>query len=397
MKNVVEIIKEYNGNCRKLKFLEVDTEDKIRFNVVTDSIASHSLLGGVATALILATLLCEKNDWKLRIITRTTECNPVNYTNFLRFYGLNVPQQGVEYVSDVNVINREASRIEMMENDIFMATSWWSAKALLESLDKKKIFYIIQEEETFFYPYGDLHLWCKDIMQDNRIDYIVNSKLLYDFLCKAGYSTLVQNGAWFEPAFSKDVYYANEKSFEKKEKYKLFFYGRPNNPRNLFYHGLEILDKAIIEHVIDTDIWDIYMAGGACQEFQFSNGYQPILMGQMSWEEYAEFARKVDVALCLMYTPHPSYPPFDMLSSGAVVLTNCFANKRDLSYSDNLILKDLNLQEMVSGIDEAIKLAQNSEKRRLNYENNKICTDWAEAFEDILNIMSQKVERGYYV
>lgn len=60
MKNVVEIIKEYNGNCRKLKFLEVDTEDKIRFNVVTDSIASHSLLGGVATALILATLLCEK-------------------------------------------------------------------------------------------------------------------------------------------------------------------------------------------------------------------------------------------------------------------------------------------------------------------------------------------------
>ena len=86
-----------------------------------------------------------------------------------------------------------------------------------------------------------------------------------------------------------------------------------------------------------------------------------------------------------------------MLSSGAVVLTNCFANKRDLSYSDNLILKDLNLSEMVSGIDEAIKLAQNSEKRRLNYENNKICTDWAEAFEDILNIMSQKVERGYYV
>lgn len=46
VKNVVEIIKEYNGNCRKLKFLEVDTEDKIRFNVVTDSIASHSLLGG---------------------------------------------------------------------------------------------------------------------------------------------------------------------------------------------------------------------------------------------------------------------------------------------------------------------------------------------------------------
>lgn len=396
MKKVSDILKEYNNNCRPLQLIKLgeDKDHQKRINLVTDSIGADSLLGGVATALIFVTLLCNKNNWKLRIITRTTACDPVDYKKFLKYQQIEIPQNGVEYVSDCV---ESDLKIKITDQDVFMATSWWSAQALLSSDYIKHIIYIIQEEETFFYPYGDMHLWCKAIMNDDRIDYIVNSKLLFDYLKNEKYGKIIENGMHFEPAFPEYIYHPDEETFSSKKRYKLFFYGRPNNPRNLFYHGLEFLEVAIQRHIIDTDIWDIYMAGGAYPDFEFSNGYKPIINGRMSWEKYAQFARQIDVSFSLMYTPHPSYPPFDMLCSGAVVLTNNFANKNSLDYSSNLIMADLNEESILTNLEKAIKLAKNMENRKQNYHCNNINREWGKALDNVIEYISKCIEDKQYV
>ena len=398
-KEVRDILQEKYWIARMLPIIQTEDET-VRLNVVTDDIEKKSLLGGVATSLILATLLCLENDWTLRIITRYTPCNLNDYYHFLKVQNLKSPRQ-VEGFSDERKDNNAINyKLPIGKNDMFLATSWWSAKSILDLKIRNKILYIIQEEETFFYPYGDERYWCTQIMNDPRINFVVNSKLLMDYLRIHDYKMLCKNAIYFEPAFPAKIYYADDNTFKPKvnEKRKIFFYGRPNNPRNLYYLGIECIDEAIKKGIIDTDLWDIYMAGSNdVQALTFSNGYMPKLNGQMDWEDYATFCRTVDLAISLMYTPHPSYPPFDMCCSGAVVLTNEFENKRALDYSDNMLLVPLEKSAIIHGIKKGMELAVNLEKRQENYTNMKICRSWKDCLHSTVQIISERAKKKEYV
>jgi hypothetical protein len=166
---------------------------------------------------------------------------------------------------------------------------------------------------------------------------------------------------------------------------KLFFYARPNNPRNLFELGIEILDKAISQHILDINEWDIFFVGKDIPNISFSSGYIPKKFENLSWAEYADFIGTVDCGLSLMYTPHPSYPPLDLAASGAVVVTNRFGNKQDLtSYSKNIICADLDTDSLLEAIKQAICLVQNANLRKENYQQNGLLTDWQVAFNDVI-------------
>ncbi|WP_143484085.1 hypothetical protein [Pseudobutyrivibrio ruminis] len=395
VRKVEDIIGEKYYIARPLKTMAEDS-DRVRLNFVTDDISKKSLFGGVATALIFATFLCESKDWTLRIITRYYGCDVTDYYDFLKMLDIKPPKR-VETYSDEDK-DAENLRLSVSSKDVFFATSWWSAKSILDSDICKRFIYIIQEEETFFYPQGDDRFECANIMNNENIDFIVNSKLLYNYLQNNGYDTLCKNAVYFEPAFSKKLYFADDKSFEKgNEKKKLFFYCRPNNPRNLYYFGLKCLDEALRRNIIDTDVWEVYLAGSDSYNIEFSNGYIPKQKGVMGWKEYADFARTVDLAFSLMYTPHPSYPPFDMLTSGAVVLTNNYSNKRNLDYSKNMIMKELTIDDMLTGFAEGVELANDSVKREKNYQNNNIVTDWHEVFDSIVEDFAGRIEAGRYV
>ncbi|MBP1546064.1 MAG: hypothetical protein J6A37_05645 [Oscillospiraceae bacterium] len=381
-------IRTIKGNC-----------DNIRFNLVTDDISSRSLFGGVATSLILASMLCERNNWTLRLVTRGNGCNLNDYYEFAKKYGIKCPEKVESYSDeyyDSSVINY---RLEVSEKDVFFATSWWTAKALLESGIRDRIMYIIQEEETFFYPYSDDRFWCEEMMKSDKIDYIVNSKLLFDYMKNNGYDILTENGMWFEPAFSEKLYHPSEKTFSPKNdgKMRMFFYGRPLNPRNLYYFGLECLEEAVNRNIIDTDVWDIYMAGSNMQDIQLSNGYIPKVNGTMSWDAYADFAASVDLSFSLMYTPHPSYPPFDMLCSGAVVLTNDSLFFKDNTYSDNMIIAKLEKEDILSKMKIAVALAEKYDIRKKNYQKININREWSDSLKDIIVTIEERVKEGRYV
>lgn len=364
------------------------TQGKInRLNLVTDSIESHSLLGGVATALIVATQFCNYNDYELRIITRTTPCNPHNYTNILNCSGVS-PAKKISFYSDYNVAQSKDYKMELMEGELFLATSWWSALAIKNTIPNKKFFYIIQEVETLFYVHGDEHFLCSQIMKDKNINYIINSSFLYEYF-KENEPNIVNNGIYFEPAFPKSLYCTN--NFTKKRKYKLFFYARPNNPRNLYKYGVIFLEKAISQGIIDTSEWDIFSAGQNTPKITFSNGYTVKNMGQLSWSEYSQFIKDIDLALSLMYTPHPSYPPYDVACSGGVVLTNKCCNKQSFDFCDNVIVADLSEELFMESFIEAVELAKNIDQRKINYMNSTISRDWNSSLETTIKYMKEKV------
>ena len=361
-------------------------------NVVTDSVNAESLFGGVATSIILAVLFAIQNDFDLRIITRDSISNPKYFFEFLDFFHIARPPK-IEFFSDCNRnCSSRILKLEVSEQDIFLATSWWSAHVIDQLNRRNRFFYILQEVEQFFYPHGDDRLLCEKTLAKENIDFLINSKLLYDYFMNEDNSCVIRNGHYFEPAFPKHIFFADDNSFAPKKKYKLFFYGRPHNLRNLFYTGLEYLDDAITAGVINKDQWEVYIAGADIPQFAFSNGLKPIINGRMTWAEYAEFARTVDIAYCLMYTPHPSYPPLDMASSGSVVLTNKYLNKTSLDYSSNIIMADLDAKAMNEGFRKAVMLVQNEAVRKGNYEKNRIEVSWEKVFTDTIGFMAGKVK-----
>jgi hypothetical protein len=359
-------------------------------NVVTDSIEKNSLLGGVATALIISTKFANSISASVRIITRHSPAVPKNYYNILEVSEIEAPDEVIFYSDyDRDVNGKKNFKLDIGENDVFIATSWWSAQAIRSSLTVgKRFFYIIQEVETFFYPQGDEHYFCSRVMKDQEIDFIVNSEWLYEYF-NANEPNVYERGIFFEPAFPLSLYHPS--GFEQKTKYKLFFYARPNNPRNMYQYVLHILDKAISIGVLDTSEWDIYCAGQEVPELRFSGGYELKRLGLLDWKEYGAFLGTVDMSLSLMYTPHPSYIPFDVACSGGIALTNKFHNKQEFTFCKNVIMSDLDEDALLNAMEEAIRLAKDVRQRKANYEGSTIHRSWTANLEKVIQYMGEKV------
>lgn len=353
----------------------------LRVNLVLDSLEPSNLFGGNATALIIATLLANKEKLPLRIITRRDRRNPRSYRAFIQLMRLKLPEK-VEFFSDYDrALVAYPQVMDVSEEDLFFSTSWWSTKAVEQINVRPKIFYILQEVESLFYPHGDEHLLAESVLGGKGVHYLINTPLLLDYYRSAGYTAVVENATAFEPAFPKHLFAPQERVFQPKKRYKLFFYARPVNPRNLFYTGLRLIEEAFTLGILKKEEWDICFAGSDLSSVIFSNGVRPTFLGVMSWERYAAFLQEVDLALALMYTPHPSYPPLDVVASGGVVLTNKMYNKQELHYSKNIIMEKLDRESLLAGLKRAIALAQSPVERAANFKENQLSSCWEASLE----------------
>jgi hypothetical protein len=354
-----------------------------RVSIVTDSVSSSSLFGGVGTALIFGALLANKRNAQLRIITRTERARPENVEHVLSLYGIELAQ---EIQFKFAAFYDQKYEIDMIVDELLITTSWWTTAAALPSVPNENILYLLQEDERMFYPFGDDRLRCETILHNRDIRFLINTKLLFDHFIQDGFENIAAQATWFEPAFPKNVFYPRTKKADGKRRF--FFYARPNNPRNLFYLGIEVIEQAIVQQVLDLSVWEICLVGKDIPPVHFSGGYLPAYYETMAWSDYAELLGSVDLGLSLMYTPHPSYPPLDLVASGAVVVTNRFACKQDLgNYSQNLICADLDRDALVEALRQAVSLALDTDLREQQYRKNGLLTDWRQAFDGVINAM----------
>lgn len=349
-------------------------------NFVTDALGT-SLLGGVGTALILASQYAIKNNMTLRIITRTEEVNAKDYYEFMDLMREALPNK-VLFWSDSEREGMRGRVLEISNSDEFFTTSWWSTAAVSAANTGCRIFYIVQEVEPFFYPHGDLQLWCSWEMAKTDICYIVNSFWLWDYL-KDRYPAICARGTWFDPAFPQFLY----RPLTPSGKHKLFFYARPNHSRNLFLTGLMVIEEAFMRGILSPEQWDVYLAGDVCEKVEFAGGIRPQYLGRMKWKEYSQFLGSVDVVFSLMYTPHPSYPPLDSLASGCVCVTNSFENKTSCPFCKNIFFCDLTIDSLCDGLRNGIKLALDRQTRYKNFEELSLPSDWSDTLKKTIDFM----------
>lgn len=351
-----------------------------RVSIITDSVNRGSLYGGVGTALIMAAILTEARSGRLRIVTRAVPVHPGYLAQFLKTYGIKFSHE-IEFV--FAPVHGGSYELDTFSDELFITTSWWTTASAMASVPHDSIVYLLQEDERMFYPHGDDHLRCAQVLQSKSIHFVINTRLLFEHFIADGLCNIRERGIWFEPAFPRDVFLPHVGGNSGKR--KLMFYARPNNPRNLFYFGAELIESAVTRGIIDLARWDIVLVGKDIPKMTFAGDYTPIMYANLSWTEYARMLGEIDLGLCLMYTPHPSYPPLDLAASGAVVVTNRFGIKQDLSnYSKNIICANLDTESMLAALTEGIRLAGNVVERAENCRTNKLGLDWPLAFSEVI-------------
>lgn len=354
-----------------------------RINLITDSINAGSLYGGVGTALMFMMLLAERKGCDLRVITRHAPANETNFKHIAELVGLQ-DLGNIEFK-----LCPDASRevdLDIGEQELFITTSWWTTWPTVKALGSSRVVYILQEDERMFYPQGDDWLRCSEMLSHPDLFFLVNSRRLFDWLGSGDLPNIARNGTWFEPAFPADLFYYQPRPQQAKS--RLLFYARPNNVRNLFYRGVEALDQALVSGVIDPDRWELHLVGKDIPAFTFPSPIAVHRYENLSWRDYAELVRSMDLGLSLMYTPHPSYPPLDLAASGAVVVTNRFGSKQDLDeYSRNILCVDPTVDGLVRGLAHGVALAEDHETRQANFRQSGIRRDWRESFKRPLDLV----------
>jgi GT2 family glycosyltransferase len=350
-----------------------------RLNLVTDSVNSGSLFGGVATSLILAALLANKWGCELRIITRTEKADTKNVGTILT--ANNIPfEKNIEFLF-ANQFESECS-IPISENDLFLTTSWWTTESVRRTVGSHRILYLLQEDERTFYPYGEYHRRCSDVLRDPDIRFILNTQLLYNHFVKDGFTGIKDHGIWFEPSWPRHLFYLDETTEDKRN---FFFYARPNHARNLFYLGIETIVAAINRNVLDPEEWNFHFVGKDLPAVQLTSSCAAIVHQNLGWADYARLVRRMHLGLSLMYSPHPSYPPIDLAASGAVVVTNTYGVKQNLDlYSENILCRRLDVDSLVEGLDTALTLVKDDDTRQRNYRNNHLLRDWQASFASVV-------------
>ncbi|MEO6786301.1 MAG: hypothetical protein ABI318_09235 [Chthoniobacteraceae bacterium] len=363
--------------------------NQLRVNLITCSIGRSNLFGGVGTALIFACLLAEKWGCPLRVITRTERPEPDIFHELLIANGIQ-RESNVEFLFADR--NNPSSRISVSDGDVFITTSHWTTHSVMGTVARKNIIYILQEDERMFFAEGDEKVLCERIMADDAIRYVINTELLYNHLLSSGFENLRTNGTWFEPSFPNANGYHMSGNGLTNGKRNFMFYAGPNHPRNLFYFGLKLIETAIVKGVLNPESWNLHFVGKDLCPIRIAGGIVPAMVQSMSWAEYHEYLKSVDLGLCLMATPHPSYPPLDLASFGGVAITNKCGIKQSLDkYSKNIICGELTASGMLEAFRKGIELAEKMELRSKNLEEDHLIRDWTESFAASLDYLTARM------
>jgi hypothetical protein len=371
---------------------------KPRLNVALPSLQMQYMSGGPNTVLNLAyRLAAEGIPVRLMSFNTPLDDTPAPLQTHLQsLTGISQWLPSVE-ITTAAVPDHPAA---IGENDIFMASAWWTAQmisAILPSMRKKRYWYVIQDFEPGLHEWGSQYAMALETYSHDMLP-IVNTSLLKDYFIANNIGrfsdpAVAEDLLVFEPAVD-DAFFAPEPRHPARP-LRLLFYARPTNAkRNLFEIGLAALGIAASEGAFRKVPWDLLYIGEQLPETQLPGGQTIRCAPWLRYEGYAHLIRQSDVLLSLMLSPHPSYPPLEMARSGGLVVTNvyeCKTQERLSFYSPNLIAADPFPVPVAGAIHRAVELAE-KRPQRLPPAKSKIPSSWDTSLRPVLSALRKMWE-----
>jgi glycosyltransferase involved in cell wall biosynthesis len=207
----------------------------------------------------------------------------------------------------LNQCTRPLRHEDMPDSDMAVATLWNTAYNLLQYHRTKSKFYLIQDYETQFYP-GSVESALADLTYDFGFLGLFNTPGLRDAVT----ANHALTGSYaFQPGIDHDIFFPRGDG-ELPDLRRMFFYGRPEVPRNGFslgMHGLQMIQAA-------HDDVEVFVAGHPKAYAQ--SGLRGQFLPYMDYRATGEMYRSCGSLISFMFTPHPSYIPLQAMCCGSI-------------------------------------------------------------------------------
>ena len=356
-----------------------------RLNLLVPTVNSEFVFGGISTAIKFFNELCERTGYDKRIISTDSLVKSEEIERYSSEYTyVECEEDSAAARQLVSLANRTGRSLPVSVNDYFVATAWWSAyctqnayKDLIKLVGYKPnpIIYLVQDYEPGFYPWSTRFMLSESTYKsDLKQIAVFNSSILKEFMHNRGYSFYKEYV--LEPVFNdklKEKFDAIKNKVVKKEKI-ILLYGRPGVARN----AMELIVHSLKEWLMiqeDVQEWEILSAGEQFEDFEIGMGVKVKSLGKLTLDEYASILTKSYVGVSLMVSPHPSYPPLEMATFGAKVITNTYSNKDLASFNKNIVSVDdaspRNIAEKLKEICDSYKEDVLIESQNADYEECK--------------------------
>lgn len=268
----------------------------------------HVYRGGIYTIFRVAQYFSQRENTKNIFVLygkKVKEISDIKTQIEFAFPNLNFEIIHLKKNEDIN---------RLPNSDAAFCTLWNSAYYLVRYNKCKAKYYFNQDFEPAFYPAGSVYGLIEQTYRFGFIG-ITNTPGVANKYCQ--YNRWVD---YFVPGVDKNIFYSSHKNINKHGPWRIVFYGRPNNPRNGFRLGIEALRRI---KVLYGNKVQIISAGG---DFDLKDyGLEGIInnVGVLpTIEDVAALYRSCDIGLVFMFTPHPSYQPFEFMASGCATITN---------------------------------------------------------------------------
>lgn len=280
---------------------------------------------------------------------------------------------------------------QLSSSDAAIATLWSTAYFVLKFNETKRKFYFIQDWERLFYPAGSSSGLVEATYRFGFYG-IANTASLKE-LYEKEFGNVTE---FFTPCVDTHIFYPDKNILSSSRHLTVFFYGRPEAPRNGFEMGVTALRR--VKARLGANV-RIVSAGSDWDPREF--GLHGIVenLGLLQYEETAAVYRTCDVGLVLRFTPHPSYLPLELMASGCLVVSNYnAANTWLFQDGNNCLLSEPTLSCLAATIVHA--LANTELRRKITAEALAMIQEqyssWEEQIEKIYSFMcdpeSQDVE-----
>jgi glycosyltransferase involved in cell wall biosynthesis len=276
----------------------------------------------------------------------------------------------------------------LAKTDASIATLWSTAYPALKFNQVRRKFYFIQDFEPLFYPAGSTQAQV-EATYDFGFDGLCNTLPLAQIYQDQYHGQATS----FKPCIDPQVFNADgRKEHEPGTPWQVFFYSRPEHPRNGFELGVAALKK--LKHRLGDRV-RILCAGDAWDPESY--GLEGVVenLGLMGYSETADLYRACDAGLVMMFTRHPSYLPFELMACECCVVSN--RNPWTgwfLKDGENCLLADASATSLVDRLEEAL-INEDLRQKIVSSANQVIAhdhQDWDREFEQLFTWMAMRRE-----
>jgi glycosyltransferase involved in cell wall biosynthesis len=385
------VVREITEKVAPLNF-SVSDDAPERVNLLIPTVDLGHFFGGYIGKFNLARRLAEHGR-RVRIVTvDPVGPLPADWRRQIEGFG------GLEGMFDhVEVaFGRESHELEVSRADSFVATTWWTAHiahAALETLERRRFLYLIQEYEPFTFAMGTYAALAGESYTFPH-QALFSTELLRDYFRRHSigvYENGVAGGDGASEAFQNAITAVSPPTATElaaRSTRRLLFYARPeaHASRNMFELGVMALSRAIREGAFLG--WELRGIGtvGAGRALTLPGNVRLEMVPRSDQGSYGDLLRDHDLGLALMFTPHPSLVPIEMASAGMLAVTNSFENKTQAAMSEiseNLLAPAPTVPAIAEALGQAAAASEDYERRARGAMVNW-SRDWNESFSDQL-------------